>query len=200
MVTLFIDVASHTKLFALIDGENVSSVSVNDHTDEQKLMSTIEKLLQDRVKTLNDIDRVAVVIGPGGFMSLRVGVSLANALSYALQIPSAGIHASDVWKTRVHDADWVWLHSTKREQLFIRGFGPFARQWKEATLVGKGVLTELPKGTLFAGDIIDEHKALLSACEALQNVRSIDDVLPQLVDTAEYAKKQTLLPWYGREG
>ena len=64
------------------------------------------------------------------FMTIRVALSMANAMAYALKVPLAGMHLSDVWGARITrsgDAasprDWVWLHSTKKTHAFARGFG-----------------------------------------------------------------------------
>ncbi len=80
-----------------------------------------------------DLTHLACVVGPGGFTSLRVGVSCINALSWSLKIPSAGIHLSDLYAARVPTNSFLWLHSTKRTELFVRGFGSFSREWPQPT-------------------------------------------------------------------
>ncbi len=40
---------------------------------------------------LQDLQKIVVHAGPGGFASLRIGVTTANALAYALGIPVVGI-------------------------------------------------------------------------------------------------------------
>lgn len=54
---------------------------------DQNVLELIEKLVKKQGLTLKDIDSVEVRVGPGSFTGLRVGVSIANALSFALGIP-----------------------------------------------------------------------------------------------------------------
>jgi len=44
---------------------------------------------------MHNIKGVIVVKGPGSFTSLRIGVSVANALGYALGVPVAGVEKPD---------------------------------------------------------------------------------------------------------
>lgn len=47
----------------------------------------IENLLQQCGKTMNDLGAVAVTEGPGSYTGLRVGMSTAKGICYALQLP-----------------------------------------------------------------------------------------------------------------
>lgn len=57
----------------------------------RKLAETIHdqiaKLLQSKGKNWQDIEGVVVYKGPGSFTGLRIGMSLANALAYGLNVP-----------------------------------------------------------------------------------------------------------------
>lgn len=53
----------------------------------QLLLPAIIKILKKNRKGLTDIDQVEVETGPGSFTGTRVGVSVANALGFALDIP-----------------------------------------------------------------------------------------------------------------
>ena len=50
----------------------------------------IEELLKSQKKTMGDVQKLVVYLGPGSFTGLRIGVSVANALSYGLNIPIVG--------------------------------------------------------------------------------------------------------------
>lgn len=47
----------------------------------------IDELLQGQHKTLHDVQGIVCFKGPGSFTGLRIGLSAANSLAYALQIP-----------------------------------------------------------------------------------------------------------------
>ena len=54
---------------------------------QQDVLGTIDELLRREKKSLKDITEIEVNLGPGAFTSLRVGISVANALGWALKIP-----------------------------------------------------------------------------------------------------------------
>jgi tRNA threonylcarbamoyladenosine biosynthesis protein TsaB len=53
----------------------------------------LEELLQTSGKKLEDLTHLAVVVGPGSFTGIRVGINLARTLAYALSIPVAPFNA-----------------------------------------------------------------------------------------------------------
>ena len=55
----------------------------------------IDIMLKSNDKTLSDIQGVVVYEGPGSFTGLRIGLSVANALAYSLDIPI--IAATEHW-------------------------------------------------------------------------------------------------------
>lgn len=55
----------------------------------------INELFEEAESSLSDITVVAVFKGPGSFTGLRIGVAVANALAYALQIPVIGCTGID---------------------------------------------------------------------------------------------------------
>lgn len=198
--TLYIDLAGAERSFALVDDAHVvGGVSVEDHRAEDKLMPAIDALLKDAGWNREDLTHVAAVTGPGGFMTIRVAVSLANAIAFALGIPSTGLHLSDVWRARVKQKDCVWLHSTKKTHAFVRGFGAFAKQWPEAVLQPIGdIAAAVPDGTAWMGELIPEHLAALTHTKRVTDAAPLADVLPLLLKSAAFAPGGKLEPWYGR--
>lgn len=52
-----------------------------------KLPLAIDKILEKSCSKIEEIDAIGVVVGPGSFTGLRVGISTALALKIALEIP-----------------------------------------------------------------------------------------------------------------
>lgn len=50
----------------------------------------LKSLLETHAKTLSDVEGIVVFKGPGSFTGLRIGVTVANTLAYALHIPVIG--------------------------------------------------------------------------------------------------------------
>lgn len=53
----------------------------------QAVLPMIEKLLKKHRLKIQDLSSIEVNTGPGSFTGLRVGVSIANTLAFALRIP-----------------------------------------------------------------------------------------------------------------
>lgn len=198
MLTLFLDLASHDKVFALVsDAKTELILHIDDQKQEEKLMETIEYMLGKQEKTFSDITDIACVTGPGGFTSLRVGVSLANALSYTLDIPSASLHLADLYAAQMDQKDFVWLHTTKKTHLFVQGFGVYRPFASEVALMKlDDLLRSIPRNAHLIGEVIPEHRERLHLhapdC-------SLEQILPLFLSNVGYKKDQNLMPWYGRE-
>lgn len=66
----------------------------NNHSVE--LLEGIQRLFVTSGKSMQDIDGVAVAIGPGSFNGLRVALATAKTLAFALQKPLVGISTLDL--------------------------------------------------------------------------------------------------------
>lgn len=62
----------------------------------ETLHKKIDELLSKQSLSLQSLHKIGVYGGPGSFTGLRIGLSVANTLSYALQIPIVGA-TGDAW-------------------------------------------------------------------------------------------------------
>lgn len=71
------------------DGETFALLEDNDknYSHAERLHTYIEQILQSNDLEANNLDAIAVSKGPGSYTGLRIGVSSAKGLSYALNIP-----------------------------------------------------------------------------------------------------------------
>ena len=65
-------------------------LTIQQKTGSQALLPAIVQILADAKIKLSDITSIEVNRGPGSFTGTRVGVSIANALGFALSIPVNG--------------------------------------------------------------------------------------------------------------
>lgn len=86
---LFIDTSNSEHIIVGLGEKKVTEEARRDKS--QKLLTTIDKLLSDSGKNLDDLTEIEVNRGPGSFTGLRVGLSVANALGWSLGIPVNGI-------------------------------------------------------------------------------------------------------------
>jgi tRNA threonylcarbamoyladenosine biosynthesis protein TsaB len=61
----------------------------------ETLHQQIEALLSSKSKTLHDLQGIVCYQGPGSFTGLRIGISVANALAYSLQVPAVAVNGDD---------------------------------------------------------------------------------------------------------
>ena len=71
-----------------------------DNVHGQKLMPVIESLLQQVGIEREGLDAIAVSMGPGSYTGLRIGVSTAKGMAYALEIPLLGVDTLDALARR----------------------------------------------------------------------------------------------------
>ena len=89
---LYIDTSSNEKIIVslTIDGKEYKKEQKIDHNKAQVVLPMIDAFLKEKKMKLSDIHSIEVHPGPGSFTGVRVGVSIANALSFALRIPING--------------------------------------------------------------------------------------------------------------
>ncbi len=85
---LFIDTSDREKIIVGLNGKMYETAARKDSS--QKLLPFIDEVLKKNKKTVNDITEIEVNTGPGSFTGLRIGVSVANTLGWALNIPVNG--------------------------------------------------------------------------------------------------------------
>ena len=60
---------------------------VSKHNESEVLVDKIEKMLKSESVSKDDLKRILICSGPGSYTALRVGISTANLIAYALNIP-----------------------------------------------------------------------------------------------------------------
>lgn len=91
-MSLILNIETATKNCSVSLAENgkiIALKEVNDgnYSHAENLHVFIQDVLNEANKTFKNIDAVAVSKGPGSFTGLRIGVSSAKGLCYALEIP-----------------------------------------------------------------------------------------------------------------
>ena len=88
-VILYIDTANNTEIEIGLemDGKKDTIRQPLDTKKAQVALPLIEKLLHKHKLTPSDITRIRVETGPGSFVGLRVGVSIANYFAQIFNVP-----------------------------------------------------------------------------------------------------------------
>ncbi|MBI1812673.1 tRNA (adenosine(37)-N6)-threonylcarbamoyltransferase complex dimerization subunit type 1 TsaB [Candidatus Peregrinibacteria bacterium] len=205
MLILFLDLASHDGILAIVAEQSAIAFRPIDHRiDDRELVLIFENLLVSANLRAQDLTSIACVVGPGGFTSLRVACAFANALAFAMGIPVCGIYLSDLFAPRIAKGDlrfanvW-WFHSTKKHELFVRGFGRFAALAPEATLMKLDeLLANVEPSDPWMGELIPEHRTAMDDRGLLcSGLRPLEEILPDFLRDRTFDRR-TLLSWYGR--
>lgn len=93
MLVLGIDTATKVCTVSLLKGhEPVAEYEINvGMTHSEGLLPQIGQLFERTKISKNDVELIAISIGPGSFTGLRIGLATAEAMAYSWQIPVCGV-------------------------------------------------------------------------------------------------------------
>jgi len=136
-----------------------------DHS--RQLLPAVDGLLGREELTKDDLTAVFVCTGPGGYAGLRAGVSTAKGLSFALELPLAGVGRLEV-EARAFAATGgpvVAVHRAGRRELAWAAYAADP-EWRELApprlSPADEMLTGIPANALVTGEVDDALAAALS--------------------------------------
>ena len=90
---LIIDTALEEAIIALSkDGKIIAELTNREtHSHASFIQVAIANLLASQQIAINELDAIAVTLGPGSYTGLRVGLATAKGIAYALQKPLIGL-------------------------------------------------------------------------------------------------------------
>jgi tRNA threonylcarbamoyl adenosine modification protein YeaZ len=78
------------------------------HMDAEKqaiqLPTFVEKFITDNGVKFSDLTAIGIVVGPGSFTGIRIGIAYAKGLSIGLNIPVVPINAFEIYLAATPDA------------------------------------------------------------------------------------------------
>lgn len=95
MIILGLDTSTRAASVALwSDGDLLGELVINDkRTHSQKLMPMLENLFQLANISIDDVDLLAVCIGPGSFTGIRIAMATVKALGHVRNLPIVGVNS-----------------------------------------------------------------------------------------------------------
>ncbi len=100
-MALILNIESATRNCSVAISENGTCLALVEESAEkyihaEKIHEFIEEALQKAGKKIEDLQAVAVSNGPGSYTGLRIGISAAKGLCYALNIPLIALNTNDI--------------------------------------------------------------------------------------------------------
>jgi tRNA threonylcarbamoyl adenosine modification protein YeaZ len=134
MLVLAIDTALEACAAAVLD-TNTGTVTreslpmVRGHAEA--LMPLVGRVMSEAALDFDDIDRIAVTVGPGSFTGLRVGVSAARGFALAAGKPAVGLTTLAAYAAphvAANDAGpLLSVIDARNDQVYMQLFGPGGR-------------------------------------------------------------------------
>ena len=154
----------------------------------EKLQGYITQVLDRANISKNDLDAIAVSKGPGSYTGLRIGVSAAKGICYALDIPLLAISTLGSLASQVTGSRVVPMLDARRMEVYSAVFSSEMDQMRDiqAQIITKDSFkTYLDKGRVtFIGDGVEKFEAICTHPNAV----FIKNALPSASQMAQIAR------------
>ena len=175
-----------------IDGEIVAIREENDrnYSHAEKLHLFIDEVLKEANFDKNKLDAIAISKGPGSYTGLRIGVSAAKGLCYALDIPLISTPTLEVLAQQIECEDCfiIPLLDARRMEVYSAVFNSEKKQLREtkAEIIDASSFSEFlnEKKTLFLGDGAPKFQEICNH----QNAIFIENLFPSSKEMGSMAE------------
>ncbi|WP_139957627.1 tRNA (adenosine(37)-N6)-threonylcarbamoyltransferase complex dimerization subunit type 1 TsaB [Flavicella sediminum] len=164
----------------------IKELNNSGYSHAEKLHVFIEEVLKTAQLTYADLAGVAVGKGPGSYTGLRIGVSAAKGLCFALDIPMFAIESLTILAhtTSIEEGLIVPMLDARRLEVYSAVFDKDYQQIRntEAQIIDETSFSEyLEQGKVyFVGDGAEKCKAIITH----ENAVFIDDKFPSAKEMA----------------
>jgi tRNA threonylcarbamoyladenosine biosynthesis protein TsaB len=116
---LHIDTAGEKAMVAISQNGVLKAIQENEvfQTHASFLQVAIQTLVAETAIPLNSIDAIAVTMGPGSYTGLRVGLSSAKGIAYALNKPIIGLSTLALLANAASKQIW-FIEKKEQVQIF----------------------------------------------------------------------------------
>lgn len=150
------------------DGKTIAirEIATQNFSHAEKLHVFVEELFIETQLKLQDLDAIAVSQGPGSYTGLRIGVSAAKGLCYALSIPLIAVDTLELLarKISVESGSIVPMIDARRMEVFCAFFDNNYQKIKEtkAEIIDENSYQDISKTMHLVGDGAMKFKDVLT--------------------------------------
>ena len=162
------------------------------YSHAERLHIFIDEVLKKGNLSRNEIDAIAVSKGPGSYTGLRIGVSAAKGLCYALDVPLISVATLRSLALQVNEKEGtvVSMLDARRMEVYAAVFsseGIEIRETKAEILTTESFSEYLDKGKVrFIGSGVDKFEPICSHTNAIL----LKDKLPSAREMAALAEEK----------
>jgi len=141
-------------------------IAEQGYSHAEKLHVFIEEILKETALSVRDLKAIAISKGPGSYTGLRIGVSTAKGLCYALGIPLIALDTLQVLAQQVaiDEGFIIPMIDARRMEVYSAIFDSKHNELKkvQAEVLTEASYTDLSEDLYFIGDCQDKCKSVLS--------------------------------------
>jgi tRNA threonylcarbamoyladenosine biosynthesis protein TsaB len=141
-------------------------IAEEGYSHAERLHVFIEEIINEAGISLNDLSAVAVSQGPGSYTGLRIGVSAAKGLCYALSIPLIAVDTLKVLASQVSVTDGliVPMIDARRMEVYSAVFSSSLEKNRDvlAEIITEDSFIDVAETVYFVGDCNEKCKAVLT--------------------------------------
>lgn len=171
MKILHLETSSKNCSVAISDGERLLCLCEKisqDYKQSENLHTYIEWALEGAKISLNDLDAIAVGMGPGSYTGLRIGTASAKGFCFGLNLPLIAINSLETMIEKFLDKGYdiiIPLIDARRMEVYTATFNGFSGEIIKPTnakILDENSFQELNnKKILFVGDGCTKAKEVL---------------------------------------
>ena len=146
---LAIDSSTEVSSVAVLRGGRIAAEVLMQArlTHSRTLVSHIRQALSMAAVEKEELEAIAVSIGPGSFTGLRIGLATAKAMAYALGIPLVGVGALEAlaWHFPVEGLHILPMMDAQKGNAYVERYA-----WDGGRLIKKSPMAVLPVPEIIA--------------------------------------------------
>lgn len=145
----------------------LKEIAEQGYSHAERLHVFIEECLQESQLNSKDLAAIAVSHGPGSYTGLRIGVSAAKGLCFALDIPLIAIDTLQVLSSKIAIDNGLIIPviDARRMEVYSAIFDAKATKIREvqAQIIDENSFNEFQENIHFVGDCLEKLQTVLTA-------------------------------------
>ena len=162
MLILGIDTSTKICTCSIFDSENgvIAETSLSVKKNHSNIvMPIIDNLFKISDLNINDIDKIAVAIGPGSFTGVRIALGIAKGLAMALNKPLIAVNELDILEAIAsgNENEIIPLIDARKERVYYK----YQNKYVDDYLINLISNFDKNKKYIFVGDGATNYKNIL---------------------------------------